>query len=235
LSIFHAKVKNRAISSTKALEWFGDSMMSISASLASFIAAASLLTIAPGLDTALVLRTAATGGPRRAALTGLGIAAGCFSWATLVAVGLGALLAASQMAYTTLRWVGAAYLVYIGYKMLRHPRRSFLPEARGNGDGRHRDFVTGILTNLLNPKVGVFYVSFLPQFVPVDVPVAPYILLLGAIHAVLGLIWFLCLIAATQPIARFLKRPPVVQTCDRLTGGMFVAFGVGLALQSRRA
>jgi threonine/homoserine/homoserine lactone efflux protein len=208
-------------------------MMSICASLASFIAAASLLTIAPGLDTALVLRTAAIGGPRQAALTSLGIAVGCFSWATLVALGLGALLAASELAYTTLRWVGAAYLVYVGYKMLRHPRRSFLPEARGY-DGKNMAFTTGVLTNLLNPKVGVFYVSFLPQFVPQGVSVAPYILLLGAIHALLGLIWFACLIAATQPIARFLRRPQVVQTCDRLTGGMFVAFGVGLALQSRR-
>jgi len=208
-------------------------MMSISASLASFIAAASLLTIAPGLDTALVLRTAAIGGPRQAALTSLGIAVGCFSWATLVALGLGALLAASEPAYTTLRWVGAAYLVYVGYKMLRHPRRSFLPEARGY-DGKNMAFTTGVLTNLLNPKVGVFYVSFLPQFVPQGVSVAPYILLLGAIHALLGLIWFAYLIAATQPIARFLRRPQVVQKCDRLTGGMFVAFGVGLALQARR-
>jgi threonine/homoserine/homoserine lactone efflux protein len=207
-------------------------MISISASLASFIAAASLLTITPGLDTALVLRTAARGGPRPAALTSLGIAVGCFSWATLVAVGLGALLAASEVAYATLRWIGAAYLVYIGYKMLRHPRRSFLPEAR-NTDGGQRAFSTGVLTNLLNPKVGVFYVSFLPQFVPQGGPVGPYILLLGAIHAVLGLIWFACLIAATQPIARFLQRPPVVRTCDRLTGGMFVAFGIGLALQPR--
>ena len=208
-------------------------MMSVYGSLVSFIAAAGLLTIAPGLDTALALRTAAVGGPRRAALTGLGIAMGCFSWATLVALGLGALLAASQVAYASLRWIGAAYLVYVGYQMLRHPRRSFLPEAPRD-EGSRRAFTTGVLTNLLNPKVGVFYVSFLPQFVPQGVPVAPYVLLLGGIHAFLGLAWFACLIAATQPIAQFLKRPRVVQTCDRLTGGMFVAFGIGLALQSRR-
>jgi threonine/homoserine/homoserine lactone efflux protein len=201
--------------------------------LLAYIAAASLLTITPGLDTALVLRTAATGGARPAALTGTGIAVGCFAWAILVAFGLGTLLAASELAYTTLRWIGAAYLVWIGYKMLRHPRRSFLP-ASGNDPAKRKAFSTGVLTNLLNPKVGVFYVSFLPQFVPQGAPVAPYILLLGAIHAVLGLIWFGCLIAATRPIARFLRKPPVVQTCDRLTGGMFVAFGVGLALQSRR-
>ena len=207
--------------------------MTLYTSLVAFLAAASLLTIAPGLDTALVLRTAAIAGPRRAALAGLGVAVGCFGWAILVALGLGALLAASQIAYTTLRWIGAAYLVWVGYKMLRHPRRSFVPEAGGN-EGQRVAFTTGLLTNLLSPKVGVFYVSFLPQFVPPGVSVAPYILLLGAIHAVLGLIWFSCLIIATRPLARVLGRPSVVQTCDRLTGGMFVAFGVGLALQSRR-
>jgi threonine/homoserine/homoserine lactone efflux protein len=142
-------------------------------------------------------------------------------------------LAASELAYTTLRWVGAAYLVWVGYKMLRHPRRNFVPEVRDD-HGKGIAFTTGLLTNLLNPKVGVFYVSFLPQFVPHGVSVAPYILLLGAIHALLGLIWFACLILATRPIARFLEKPSVVQACDRLTGGMFVTFGVGLALQSRR-
>jgi threonine/homoserine/homoserine lactone efflux protein len=110
--------------------------MTLYTSLVAFFAAASLLTIAPGLDTALVLRTAAIAGPRRAALAGLGVAVGCFGWAILVALGLGALLAASQVAYTMLRWIGAAYLVWVGYKMLRHPRRSFVPEA-GQGPG-HR-------------------------------------------------------------------------------------------------
>ena len=208
-------------------------MTSVYASLIAFVAAASLLTIAPGLDTALVLRTAATRGSRSAALAGLGIAAGCFGWAALVALGLGALLAASQLAYTALRWVGAAYLVWTGYKMLRRPRGSFLP-ATAAPDDQGVAFTTGLLTNLLNPKVGVFYVSFLPQFVPEGVAVAPYILLLGAIHVALGLAWFTSLILATRPLANFLRRPRVVQSCDRLTGGMFIAFGVGLALQSRR-
>jgi len=205
-------------------------MTSVSASLVAFVAAASLLTLTPGLDTALVLRTAATRGARQAAYAGVGIGVGCFGWATLVALGLGALLAASELAYTVLRWVGAAYLVWTGYKMLRYPRRSFLPESHQD-EGGNRAFTTGLLTNLLNPKVGVFYVSFLPQFVPTGVPVAPYILLLGAIHAVLGLIWFGCLITATRPLARTLQRPRVVSACDRLTGGMFVAFGVTLAAQ----
>jgi len=208
-------------------------MQSGSGLLIAYVAAASLLTITPGLDTALVLRTAVTRGARAAALTGTGVAAGCFGWAVLVAFGLGAVLAASAIAYDALRWIGAAYLLWLGYKMLRFPRRTFVTGAAVS-PGRHKAFPTGLLTNLLNPKVGVFYVSFLPQFVPAGVRVAPYMLLLGAIHALLGLIWFACLIAATRPIARFLARPSVVQVCDRLTGGMFVAFGVGLALDSRR-
>ena len=94
-------------------------------------------------------------------------------------------------------------------------------------------FARGALTNLLNPKVGIFYVSFLPQFVPSGVPVGRFILLLGAIHAVLGSIWFACLIMATQPVARLLRRPAVIISLDRLTGGLFIAFGLGLALRSR--
>jgi threonine/homoserine/homoserine lactone efflux protein len=209
-------------------------MNAVLTSLVAYVAAASLLTITPGLDTALVLRTAAGRSPRRAALAGLGIVTGCLVWAVLVALGLGALLAVSKLAYTILRWIGATYLLWVGYKMLRYPRRVYVAASESN-DAQGAAFVTGALTNLLNPKVGIFYVSFLPQFVPPNVSVGPYILLLGAIHALLGLIWFTCLIAATRPIADFLKRPVVVQACDRLTGGVFVAFGLGLALQSRRS
>jgi threonine/homoserine/homoserine lactone efflux protein len=203
-------------------------------SLVAFVTAATLLTITPGLDTALVLRTAVGGSPRTAALAGLGIVTGCLVWALVVALGLGALLAASTLAYVILRWFGAAYLLWVGYKMLRYPRRTFVA-ADDSNRGQRSGFITGALTNLLNPKVGIFYVSFLPQFVPPNVSVGPYILLLGVIHALLGLLWFACLIAATRPIANFLRRSVVVQACDRLTGAMFVAFGLGLALETRRS
>jgi threonine/homoserine/homoserine lactone efflux protein len=204
------------------------------AALAAFVAAATLVTITPGLDTALVLRTATTEGPRRAGLAALGVALGCLSWAVVVAVGLGAVLAASQLAYTVLKWAGAAYLVWLGVKMLRHPRDSFAAAQTGPGGGGSA-FGRGLYTNLLNPKVGVFYVSFLPQFVPHGAAVGPFVLLLGAIHAALGLIWFACLIAATRPLAGLLARSGVVKTLDRITGGVFLAFGAGLALEARRA
>src|SRR3954469_18617960 len=169
--------------------------------LLAFTAAAALLTITPGLDTALVLRTAAVEGPRRAFLASLGICLGCLAWGAIVALGLGALLAASRLAYTILRYVGAAYLVWLGVQLLLSPRTAVgeavqRPPASGPAWLRR-----GFLTNMLNPKVGVFYVSFLPQFIPADANVAALTLVLAAIHATLGLAWFLLLIAATRPLA----------------------------------
>lgn len=207
-------------------------MHSITSSLLAYTAAAAVLAVTPGLDTALVLRTAAREGSRQALFAGLGIITGCMIWTAVVAAGLGVLLAASQLAYSMLRWAGAAYLVWIGIGLLRHPRASFAVNAgatRASGSA----FARGALTNLLNPKVGIFYVSFLPQFIPDRVPVATYTVLLGAILALLGLIWFLCLIAAMRPLVAWLRRAEVMRNLDRLTGGIFIAFGVGLALDAR--
>lgn len=199
--------------------------------IAGFSVAAGLLTILPGLDTALVLRTAAVEGPRRAALAGLGITLGCLVWGTAVAVGLGALLAASQLAFTILKWAGAAYLLWLGVGMLLAPRRSFeLDGGAGPVGGELAWLRRGLLTNLLNPKIGVFYVSFLPQFMAQGVPAGPFLVLLAAIHGLIGLAWFAMLIAATRPLARALKRPAVVGWLDRVTGGVFVAFAARLAL-----
>ncbi|HWF97588.1 MAG TPA: LysE family translocator [Steroidobacteraceae bacterium] len=207
-------------------------MHSVAESLVAFTAAAALLTITPGLDTALVLRTVASEGPRRGLWSGIGIITGCLVWAASVAAGLGVLLVASRIGYTVLRWAGAGYLLYVGLKMLRHPRTSFASPGGIPPRGRSA-FARGALTNLLNPKVGVFYVSFLPQFIPTDVAVAPFAMLLGAIHALLGLLWFACLIAAMGPLSRWLRNPKVVRVLDRITGVVFIAFGARLALESR--
>jgi threonine/homoserine/homoserine lactone efflux protein len=210
--------------------------MTIAQALAAFCVAAGLLTIAPGLDTALVLRTAAAEGPRGAALAGLGIVMGCLTWGIAVAFGLGALLAASEVAFTVLKWAGALYLVWLGLNLLLKPRSRFeleLASAEASPSGRSW-LGRGYLTNLLNPKVGVFYVSFLPQFLPAHVPAGPFILLLAVLHALMGIAWFALLIIATRPIARALKRPAVVRRLDRLTGLVFLSFGVKLALVRQR-
>jgi len=209
--------------------------MTVIQALLAFSVAAALLTITPGLDTALVLRTAAVEGAKRAAFAAVGIVAGCLAWGAAVALGLGVLLEASTLAFNILKWAGAAYLVWLGIGLILKPRDRFdlaaAPTTQAGGDFAWMR--RGFLTNLLNPKVGVFYVSFLPQFLPQGAPAGLFIFLLAALHGVMGLLWFAALIAATRPIAGALQRAPVVRWLDRLTGGVFLAFGVRLALERR--
>jgi threonine/homoserine/homoserine lactone efflux protein len=209
--------------------------------LLAFTLAAGLLTITPGIDTALVLRTAAVEGPRRAMLAGAGICCGCLTWGLVASVGLGSLLALSQVAYGILRIAGACYLIFLGLNMLL--RKHLLASASGDLAsapmpaaplGARRWFVRGLLTNLLNPKVGVFYVTFLPQFIPASVSVTSFSMLLAAIHASEGILWFTLLTLATRPLARWLSRASVAQSLDRAMGTLLVLFGFGLLLDGRR-
>jgi threonine/homoserine/homoserine lactone efflux protein len=207
--------------------------MSLETALVAYVAAAALLTITPGLDTALVLRTLVVEGPRRAMVAASGIVSGVLVWGLGVALGLGVLLAASQLAYDLLRWAGAAYLAWLGLNLIFRPRTRFELATAANAPGRANWWLRGLLTNLLNPKVGVFYVSFLPQFVPAHVAAAPFMVLLAAIHAGLGLAWFAILVGASGPLRRAIERPAVVRWLDRATGAVFLGFGARLALARR--
>lgn len=200
-----------------------------------FSLAAALLTLTPGLDTALVLRIAAVEGPRPATLAGLGINAGVLVWGVLASVGLGALLTVSQVAFSVLQAAGALYLFWLGLSMLRsawRPRPAELAAAAAPPAGGW--FWRGLMTNLLNPKVGVFYVSFLPQFVPDGVQPVLFSAGLAGIHAAMGVVWFAALTLATRPIAGFLRRPAVTRTLDGVTGLVLIGFGLRL-LAERRA
>jgi len=205
--------------------------MTLVPALAAFVAAAILITVTPGLDTALVLRTGAVEGPRRGALTALGVCCGLMVWGLAVALGLGVLLAASHAAYLALQLAGAAYLIWLGAGLILRPRSKLdlrpQPRARGNW------WLRGFLNNLLNPKVGVFYVSFLPQFVPAGVPPAPFIVLLAAIHFVIGIGWLGLIAASTAPLKRWLANARAVRWLDRVTGAVFVGFGLRLAFDRR--
>ena len=204
--------------------------MSTVQALVAFVAAATVLTITPGVDTAMVLRSASIGS-RPAAFAAIGICLGCLVWGALVSVGLGALLAASPTVFTALKWAGAAYLLWLGVKQIRSPRQSFETDGGNAPRTSARSALRrGFLTNLLNPKVGVFYVTFLPQFVPAGADVATFSFVLAAIHVLLSLVWFAALIAATVPLGRALRRPAVIKWLDRITGGVFVAFAARLAL-----
>jgi threonine/homoserine/homoserine lactone efflux protein len=217
--------------------------LTISHALIAFMLAAALLTITPGLDTALVLRTAAVEGPRRAILAGAGICCGLLAWGFAASVGLGALLAASRVGYQVLRIVGACYLVFLGAKLMLRKYESLTETENGLSGAASESaasasaagwFVRGVFTNLLNPKVGIFYVTFLPQFIPSGVHVTPFSMLLAGIHVALTITWFALLISATRPLSQWLQRRRVAQAIDRVTGAVLIGFGVGLALDYRR-
>ncbi len=200
--------------------------------LIAFTLAAAALTVTPGIDTAMVLRAAAAQGPRGGAAAALGVCAGLFVWGAGAALGLNALMAASSAAFAALKWAGAAYLVFLGVQFIFRPPVALAAGPSAGGTLRAA-FRRGFLTNVLNPKVGVFYATFLPQFIPPGVPVAGFSLLLAGVHAALALIWFAVLIALSVPLGRRLGKPGVAKALDRLTGGVFLAFGAKLAFAHR--
>jgi threonine/homoserine/homoserine lactone efflux protein len=206
--------------------------MTIAQSLVAFLIAAGLITLTPGLDTALVLRATASEGRRAGGFAALGIAAGCLVWGVAVALGLGALLAASGQVFAIVRLAGAAYLIWMGARLMVSPRARFAAEETQPPAGH--PFRRGLMTNLLNPKIGVFYVSFFPGFVPTGMPFGPWCFLLAVIHVALGLAWFAVLIGATHRVRGLLDRPGVVKVIDRVTGVVFIGFGADLALARLR-
>nr|WP_124439813.1 LysE family translocator [Kutzneria buriramensis]WKX16227.1 LysE family translocator [Kutzneria buriramensis] len=211
--------------------------------MGTFALIVGLLTLTPGLDTALILRTAVIGHRRRAWGVVLGIQSGTLVWGVLTSLGVTALLTASHLAYETLRWAGAAYLVWMGGRLLwatwRHassesPRTaetgSEVKTRTGAGDTLLGGWRQGFVTNLLNPKMGAFYVAVLPQFIPAGSSrLAPGVLLAG-VHILLAVIWACALIAFAHVLRDRLQRPSARRYLDRITGTVIAAFGIQLAV-----
>ncbi|MFE1321526.1 LysE family translocator [Kitasatospora phosalacinea] len=201
--------------------------------LASFALVVGLLTLTPGLDTALILRTAVLGRRRQAWGVVLGIQTGTLVWGTASAAGVSVLLTASRLGYEALRWAGVCYLLWTGARMLRSRHRqpdAEHPEEDGPGGGWWAGWRRGTLTNLLNPKVGVFYVAVLPPFIPAGAPHLAAGVLLTSVHVAEGLLWSAVLIAFARTLRTRLRRPSVRRLLDRATGVAVLGFGAKLAL-----
>jgi threonine/homoserine/homoserine lactone efflux protein len=201
-------------------------------SLPAYLVAATLLTVAPGLDTAMVMRSAASDGVRRGLATALGVATGCLCWGGSAAFGLGALLAAWPVAFEILKWAGAAYLAWLGVKLILQPRRIFSLEGAGplSAGSVARAYRQGLTTNLLNPKVGLFYLTLLPQFLPPEATGGGEALFLAVIHVLITLTWFTMLSAITGGVRPWLRRPGVMAVIDRTSGAAFVFLGLQISL-----
>jgi len=197
-----------------------------------YLIAISILTITPGLDTTLIIRTATLEGKTKAFQAALGINLGCIVWGVIVACGLGALLMTSDLAFNALKWIGAIYLTWLGLNLLLKPR-SQLASLNNSAATTQNWFMKGFWGNLLNPKVGIFYISFLPQFIPQSSSPVIWTMSLVMIHVVIGLIWSIFLIAAMQSISAYLKQPKFIRYMDRITGSIFILFALKLALSKR--
>lgn len=196
-----------------------------------FALVAALVTITPGLDTMLVLRTTVSGGRRVGYLGAVGITAGCLAWAVASAAGLTALLAASHLAFTAVRIAGACYLLWLGAQALWRTRTRIAPEIVDEPISRGAAFRTGLVTNLLNPKVGVFYMSLLPQFVPHGASMFWTSLIFAGIHVAEGLLWFAVVVAAAGTARHLLTRPAVKRRLQQITGLAFIGFGLRIATE----
>jgi threonine/homoserine/homoserine lactone efflux protein len=205
-----------------------------------FVPAAALLVIAPGPDSLLVLRNSARGGRRAGLVTAAGTVTGLLVWAAAAALGLAALVRASEVGYLAVRWAGAAYLLFLGSQLIWRSRSkpggngdqlaALPPAARGHWIA---DYLAGAGTNLLNPKVGIFFISFLPVFIPHGVPVAPAALLLGGIFLVEGALWLAVIIVLGGRLNAVMSRASVRRRLERVTGLVMIGFGVRLATERR--
>jgi threonine/homoserine/homoserine lactone efflux protein len=200
-----------------------------------FIAAALLLNVTPGVDLLYVAGNTATGGRRAGVLAALGIGAGCLFHVTLAALGLSALLAASDLAFTLVKWAGAGYLVWMGIGMLRSAGGAALPPAAVDP---RRVFWRGVLTNALNPKVALFFLAFLPQFIEphsghqtLAFGVLGLLFTLGGTAVSLVVAWVAGM--ARERLAGSTRASRLGTWLQRAAGAMFVVLGVKLAVGGR--
>ena len=225
--------------------------MSVSSAVVGVALVAGLVTVVPGLDTALVLRAAILTGPRSAFATALGIGTGALAWGAAAAVGVSALLLTSTVAYTGLRIAGAGYMLWLGAGLIRSAvrRGSFgtaLSSELDPGDrpepghqpapgeqpapGLWSAWRRGVLTNLLNPKIGAFYVAMLPQFIPQGTSPLLMGILLALVHDLEGMLWFTVIILGAGRMAATLRRRAAQRAVDGATGSVLIGFGLKLGL-----
>jgi threonine/homoserine/homoserine lactone efflux protein len=209
--------------------------------LIAFVGVAALLTIAPGPDMALVLRNSLARGQGSVLPTALGICAGCVIWGAASSVGIAAVLNTSAQLYDALRLAGAAYLVFLGLRTLVEVWRTRPDDTDAAASGRQdatpqsnrSAFRQGLISNLLNPKVGLFYTTFLPQFIAPGQNVFLMSIALASVHATMGLVWLTLYGNAAVRLGDVIRRGRARRAIETATAGILVAFGVAVAVERR--
>jgi threonine/homoserine/homoserine lactone efflux protein len=205
--------------------------------IAAFTVAATIITVSPGPDMALVARRAITDGWRVANVTSAGVLTGLLVHATAAAIGISAILVRSATAFAVLKVVGACYLVALGILSFRAARQSArgqhlveeAPPTRSAGT----NFLQGFLNNVLNPKPALFYFAVLPQFIEPGDPVVLLTAILVTIHVAIGIVWLVAWGWLAGRAGAALMRPRWRALLESMTGAVLVAFGLRLAATSR--
>jgi threonine/homoserine/homoserine lactone efflux protein len=192
-----------------------------------FLAVSAIVVVTPGVDMALVTKSALLHGRAAARATALGVNLGIFLWTLAAALGLAAVIAASAAAFTAIKLAGALYLVYLGVRALLGSHETLTVVAGGSA------FRQGLASNLLNPKIAVFFTSLLPQFVDSAHTSPQDLLLLGLLFNCMGVAWLLTYAELAARGRDLLGRPRVKRALDRLTGVALVGLGVRLAFERR--
>jgi len=206
-----------------------------------FFAAVFVLNATPGVDLLLTITRSLQGGARAGTAAAAGICAGCLVHTAAAALGLAALLAVSALAFEAIRWVGAAYLLWLAYGMLRQAWRAS-PEAVAAVQATtaavpvswFADFRLGLLTNVLNPKVALFFLAFLPQFIAAGSPHQGLaFVVLGLLFVVQGWLFLLGVVALTLRLRRFGSSPRATRWLHAIGGALFAALALRLAASAR--
>ena len=198
-----------------------------------FLAISILLIVIPGPDTAMVTKNAVVGGRRAGVFAAVGVAVGLTVWTAAAALGIAALLRASAVGFFALKVAGAVYLTWVGIQMLRSRGVVADPESLIRPASGIRALRQGILSDLGNPKIAVFFTSLLPQFVHGRGSAFLSLLFLGITFAVLTLLWLAGYALAVGHASGVLRRPAVRRALDRFTGLVLIGFGVRLAFEHR--
>ena len=205
--------------------------------LAGFVALAIVVIVTPGPDTALTIRNTLVGGRPAGIATAIGVALGQATWSLATSIGVAALLVAAEPAFVALKLAGAAYLIYLGAQSLwssfrgreahptREPGGTYVPTATA--------LRQGVVSNLTNPKMAVFFPSLLPQFVAADAPPFLALFALGILFCVMTCTWLTAYAFAVARAGDVLRRSSVRRAIEAVTGVVLVAFGIRVALGSR--
>ena len=201
-----------------------------------FAFATLLLVMVPGQGVAMVLRQSILGGSKAAFLSAIGNCVGILTWAASSAIGLSAIFAQSQTAYSILKWVGVSYLVFVSIQTLfalRHEFGKFDLDSKSEASNS-ASFRLGLITNLTNVKAAVYAVAFLPAFVPSNFSLAWGILIFGSIWALISILWNIFLIWTVKKTSVFIQRPAVRRTLTSISALGIMGLAIGLALSSGR-